>query len=355
MEERPVRVVFVRDLGAALGPGEPLAECWISSAYTSLKGARALKPLIADSRDKHAILGCNPQTEVTALQVLQDWGVAVQIMPDPPNGIFHLKCLYARGEDGRAWVLAGSANLTEGGLSRNIEAGFKVEGLATQPAIREARKFFDDLAEAAAPLTPDLLLHFKEVQKELRAAMRQAAPAAMGSALGMDSSQALLLTPAGRHLVQQVDVNRFHHYIANTKMEASYKMVILPLLLQAPEGRLRLVDLARKFAGFYRLLALGGHEPERGRMAMRRVHELGLKQVMETLKGAPREALSRLGIVLYDGGQVEIIGRSGRRCRLVSARQPGNWPWVVWLLITGSTLGTGRISVAYCLGPRVLR
>ncbi|HYF78493.1 MAG TPA: phospholipase D family protein [Symbiobacteriaceae bacterium] len=301
-----MQVEFVRDLGAALGAGEPLAECWISSAYTSLKGARSLKPLIAASREKHAILGCNPQTEGAALQVLHDWGVAVQIMPDPPNGIFHPKCLYARGEGDRAWVLAGSANLTEGGLSRNIEAGFKVGGVVSQPAIREARKFFVDLAEAAAPLTPDLLRHFKEVQTELRAAMRQAAPATMGSVLGMDSSQALLLTPAGRHLVHLVDVSRFHHYIATTQMTASYKMVVLALLLQAPEGRLAILELARMFAGFYRLLSLGGYDPERSPMTMRRVEEIGLKKVVSTLKDEPRKALSRPGVVAFSGDQVEI-------------------------------------------------
>ena len=297
---------FVRDLSTVLTAGEPLAECWFSSAYTSLKGARSLRRLVTASQESHAILGCNAQTEGAALELLQNWGVEVQIMPDPPDGIFHPKCLYAQTRSGEAWVVAGSANLTEGGLRRNIEAGIQVTGPATLPVIRDARRFFADLHEAAAPLTPDLLSHYKAVQQEVQAALRQAASTSMGHALGLDPSQALLLTPAGRGLVRELDASRFHHYITITKMEASYKMVMLPLLLQAPDGRLDLLELARMFAGFYRLLALGGYQPERGRITMRRVSELPLTKVVETLKGAPREALSRPGIVLYEGGSVLI-------------------------------------------------
>jgi hypothetical protein len=302
-----MQVDFVRDLGAVLTAGEPLAECWVSSAYTSLKGAKSLKPLITASREKHAILGCNPQTEGKALELLQDWGVTVQIMPDPPHGIFHPKCFYARGEGDRAWVVSGSANLTEGGLSRNIEAGIRVEAPVSAKVIKETRKFFGDLAEAAAPLTPDLLSHFKEVQKEVQAALRQVAPAAMGMDLGMDSRQAYLLTPAAwQGLSQRVEATRFPHYIAETQMVASYKMVVLALLLQAPEGRLGVVELARRFAGFYRLLELGGFAAERHPMVMGRIREIGMEQVLKTLKDEPRKALTRPGVVVWEGEQVEI-------------------------------------------------
>ncbi|HYF76069.1 MAG TPA: phospholipase D family protein [Symbiobacteriaceae bacterium] len=301
-----MQVDFVRDLGGALSIDQPLEEMWLCSAYTSARGARSLKKLITASQEKHAILGCNAQTEGRALEVLQEWGVEVQIMPDPPGGIFHPKCLYARKADGQAWVVAGSANMTEGGFRQNIEAGIKVMGPTTLAVVRDARRFFEDMHEAAAPLTPDLLRQFKAVQEEVRAALRQVASATMGAVLGLDASQALLLTPAGRGLIHDVDVLRFHHYIRVTKMEASYKMVILPLLLQAPEGRLEMLDLARMFAGFYRLLVMAGRVPERSPMKMRDVAALPIEQVVKTLKGAPKEALSRPGIAVYQGSGVAI-------------------------------------------------
>lgn len=297
---------FVRDLGLLLATDRPLKELWVSSAYTTLKGIGVLRNLVAVSDAKRAILGCNVQTEWKALRKLDEWGVQVQIMPDPPDGIYHPKCLFADPGDGTAWVIAGSANLTEGGLRQNIEAGVRIMGPVSIPAIREARRFFEDLTEAAAPLTPELLEHYREAQEEIRGTKIRETPTSMASLVGLDRGQAIMLTPAGRRLMQNIDVGRFLHYIRHTKMEASYKMVILPLVLQSEAGRLGILDLARQFSSFYQLLASAGHLPERGRMVMREIQGMSLPRVISTLKGAPREALSRPGIVLYSKETVEI-------------------------------------------------
>ncbi len=297
---------FVRDLGRAVVPAAPVKDLWISAAYTSVQGARALRRLITSSRSSHAILGCNAQTEWQALARLEEWGVQVQLMPDPRGGIFHPKCIYAEGEDGRAWVVAGSANLTAGGFGRNIEAGLKVSGPASLKVIRQAREFFAELAESAAPLTPALLEQFKHAQEEIRQTAAAAEHASMTQMVGLDPGQVMHLTPAGRALVVNVTVHGFFHYITSTRMEASYKMVILALLLQIDTGQLDLIRLACRFAGFYGLLAARSLPPERPGIKMQQVRSLTLKAVQDVLRGAPREALTRSGAVQYTRSYVEV-------------------------------------------------
>jgi hypothetical protein len=66
----------------------------------------------------------------------------------PPDGLF----------GGRAGVIAGSSNLTGGGLARNLELNL---GHYDDPVVRQAREWFDDLWEEAEPV--DLAGLYEEI------------------------------------------------------------------------------------------------------------------------------------------------------------------------------------------------
>lgn len=298
---------FIRDLKTAVNSGGPLKELRIASAYTSLHGIRLLKRLIGASEARHAILGCNALTDWQALDWLCSREVDVRLRPEPPGGIFHPKCLYAERADGHAWVLAGSANLTEGGLERNVEGGIRVAGPRDLPVMKEARRFFDDLTETSLPLTTQLLAQFRAAHGQFRQVAVGVEPGLAAPTL-LDPGQALRLTPAGQALTNHLNVHRFFHYIETTRMEASYKMVILPLLLQSAAGRMTMVDLAHGFGRFYALLKTERRVAERKGIGMSGAGPgMPLARVLQILKGAPREALSRSGLVLYRGDMVEMI------------------------------------------------
>src|SRR5215831_9040211 len=64
----------------------------------------------------------------------------------------------ADAADGKAGVIAGSSNLTGGGLSRNLELNL---GRYDNPVVQQARQWFDELWEEADPV--DLAEVFEEI------------------------------------------------------------------------------------------------------------------------------------------------------------------------------------------------
>jgi hypothetical protein len=104
-------------------------------------------------------------------------------------------------------------------------------------------------------------------------------------------------------------------YIKTTRLFASYKLVMLALLLHAPHGRLHLSECARRFHHFYLELDEAGVQPERStgnpppRMLTPRL--CSPPDVERLLLDAPREAFANTGgIVVYtstkDGFTVSI-------------------------------------------------
>ena len=299
------RATFVRDLGRALAPGAALDKLWVSSAYTTTAGVKMLAPLIRTSREARAVLGYNAQTDWRALAQLTGLGVQVQIAPDPPGGIFHPKCLYAEAEAGTGWVLAGSGNLTRGGKEANVEAGLLVSGPRSLRALRDAHHFFVELTEVAVPLSEHLLGAIRTAQAE-RQQVAVSTEARLPHLPDLDPLLLLPLLPAQQRIRSSLAAQSLHHYIAHTPMNASYKMVIIGLLLLAPPGAVPIEAFARRFFQFYCLLRVQGWEAEQAGMGMARAPQMAPKEVLYYLRGAPREAFAGKGIVLYGRDSIEL-------------------------------------------------
>jgi hypothetical protein len=275
-----MKVEFLTDMAIALLPGEPLDALWLCSAHAGIAGIEALAGLIGTAARCRVLLAYTPRTEWQALQRLLDLGTEVLLLPAPADGRLYPRAIYAQAEAGEAWTLAGSLDLTGGWEVAGPEAAIRVRGSVSLPVMAEARAYFNNLTAGATLLTPELLEGIRGLQEPI-SRVAAAAMAASGAVAGGG--------PAG--LGRQVAP--LFEYISSARMESSYRLVILALMLQAPGGRLDQMELGVRFLQFYQLLALRGAAPERQGLAMSQAQGMTPRRAM----GIVREAAEAMGLV----------------------------------------------------------
>ena len=111
----------------------------------------------------------------------------------------------------------------------------------------------------AVPLSEHLLGAIRTAQEE-RQQVAASAEARLPHLPDLDPLLLLPLLPAQQRIRSSLAAQSLHHYIAHTPMNASYKMVIIGLLLLAPPGAVPIQLFARRFFQFYCLLRAQGRE-----------------------------------------------------------------------------------------------
>jgi len=123
-------------------------------AFVSRAGAEALGSLLArhsSIEEVHLVARGAPITDPDAVLLLRDHiGASVSVVIGPEALAFHPKLWLLEG-DGVLEVIAGSGNLTSGGLSTNREQ-FEVFELSDEAEISEQWKRFRTLTEGAVTL-----------------------------------------------------------------------------------------------------------------------------------------------------------------------------------------------------------
>lgn len=279
----------VRRLGS-----RKLDELWICSAYIRKDGVQAVRPLLK-ARHIRAVLGAGEQTEPLAVKELSSRHVQVRLVQHTAKSEFHPKCYVGLEQGGEAWAVVGSANLTGRGAEGNVELMTVVEGEATDPyfvmllewlgvqyrtghpATDAIMKGITAMFEARGTATTEQLLARKQMEEAFAVAER-------------DRGRRSILT-----------------YIGSTKLLTSYKLVILGVLLHAPDGRLPLEECANRFQAFYQALQGQGVPPERRlrggkQIAMITPLEHDLKRVISLLRGRKDLTIKKRGFVRYHEG-----------------------------------------------------
>lgn len=291
-------VTLVRNLASLFQPQQRLLELRISARSASLSGVQAIEHLINSSSVAHAFIGCSEDTEWSALDRLNRLGVRVSVVliqseSGPPTDL-----IYGVRTAQDAWVVAGVCGLSPSSLSTAGQAAVQYEGSVNSPFVRQVKKFFDEVAETAVPLNAALLNRVRVAEEAYRDLWSHGTGG---------SRPTFLSTPLGTELLQYHSASRFIHYIQSTKMEASYKMVILWHLLQSPSGSLSNREMEAKFERFYRLLLAQELAPEREGIGMGQLAEGSTRRsISAILNDAPRKALTRARIVEFRDGVVRI-------------------------------------------------
>ncbi len=105
----------------------PGANLDLSVAYISAIGVAWLQPLFKSAKLKRAIVGSSAINRVNALEALRELEVEVYVYVTQPRTIFHPKIYYGSANSA-AWAMIGSSNLTQNGLSLNVERNLFITG-----------------------------------------------------------------------------------------------------------------------------------------------------------------------------------------------------------------------------------
>lgn len=295
-------------------------EFWFYAAYVTWKEVAAVRDLIASAEKVHGIFGACPLTDPEALRELQQRGAVVGLIRLCPGTELQPEWYMGIGADGQAWAALGSANLTGRGAGADVELLVTVTGSQDHPFMADLRDWLQEVERFSAPLTSDLLQALHQVQRAHALAAPATDPdqadmlnvlAESGSEARQEQAETMprSLTATAAELARRLHEEALVHYIRTTRLFASYKLVVLGLLLQAPDGRLTLSECARRFHRFYLTLQAAGQQPERASgslpPAMLHPERLTQAEVESLLLQEPRQAFHRSGrvVVFHNDGQ----------------------------------------------------
>lgn len=316
MEELHVRLILdVEHLNEwAVAPGEVL---WLCSPYLTTAGLTALRHLLERAQRTKGLFPASPLIEPEALRALQRLGSDVSLVPQTPESQPLPTCLLSQTSEGQAWAAFGPVLVTPGRKDPIGGLSVAINGVASHPFFADLREWLEETRYHALPLTPELLAGLVNAHPS-----GVIDPSTGWGALEPHLPQALQQQGARlmslRESLTGSRSDALLNYVSTTKVFASYKLVILGLLLKSSHGRLSLDECARRFHSFYLSLEAVGAQPERqtGSLLPAMLHpsRLSTLQVVRLLMGEPRKAFQRTGrVVIFredpTGGDV-FVARS---------------------------------------------
>lgn len=147
-------------------PDEVVLVSAFSTRTTAIRLRKKIQTLLTHGASVRVVLGVGASSE--ALEEVLAWSVDARIVLDRNHHhTFHPKLYFVAGPQG-ADLIAGSSNLTEGGLFRNFESAVHItyDLPADQPQLdylrRSLVRFLDPTGPTARPLDADLLTLLQE-------------------------------------------------------------------------------------------------------------------------------------------------------------------------------------------------
>lgn len=234
------------------GKDYPNSDLDLSVAYVSAVGVSWLRTLLKSAQRIRVVAGLCPINRVSAFEELQDYGADVYVYVAGSRKIFHPKIYYG-ASNAQAWAMVGSSNLTQNGLSSNIERSLFIAGQrltvpfasieAQLESFRAQAYFFDE-----------------EVKKRLLEIEKRA-----GRAISEDEYLARLIDagikPKERaesaipREVQQLALETLFEFARSTRLEYAYQMLLLLVILNRADtyGQILLKEAAYCLSQFYKL------------------------------------------------------------------------------------------------------
>lgn len=278
-------------------PGYALDLC---SGYVSTDGVLLLKRMLKKAPRVRAVVGLNLTNRVSAFQMLRyDCGVELYVSITRPYTLFHPK-IYLGTLNASAWAMVGSSNLTNSGLSTNVEQNLFVTGqrhtepflsMETQIAafIQQAYLFNADIEKVLEKLEQQRQGISSEVEYKKRLYAYGIKPKIR--------SEYMIPSEA-----RQVAIDTLFEFAENTKLEYAYQMLLLLIMLKRADenGLFSLEETALCFAEFYKLRRDAGLVVERSYASKRAIvdnPDVRQAQIRQMLKTSPFPRFERQGLL----------------------------------------------------------
>lgn len=245
------------------GVDYPGANLDLSVAYISAFGVVWLQPLFKSAKQKRVIVGASAINRVSALEALKELGVEVYVYVAKPKTIFHPKIYYGSANSA-AWAMIGSSNLTQNGLSFNVERNLFITGQrVAQPftlietqleSFRSQSYIFEDIRD-------DML----RAELKLKGSIKDEEYINQLTSFGVKPK--IKLESVIPNEIVQLSIEAIFDLAKNAILVHAYQMLLLLILLKyAKEDGLFLIENAAKcFIQFYRLRTEAGLPAELNR------------------------------------------------------------------------------------------
>ena len=278
-------------------PGYALDLC---SGYVSTDGVLLLKPMLKKAPRVRAVVGLNLTNRVSAFQMLHyDCEVELYVSITRLYTLFHPK-IYLGTLNASAWAMVGSSNLTNSGLSTNIEQNLFVTGqrhtepflsIETQIAsfIQQAYRFDDTIEKALKEIERIKSNISSEVEYKKQLYARGIKPKT-------------ILTYAIPSEARQIATDTLFEFAKTTQLEYAYQMLLLLIMLNRADenGLFSIEEAALCFAEFYKLRRDAGLVVEKRYASKHAVIDnpyVTLAQIRHMLKTSPFPRFERQGLL----------------------------------------------------------
>jgi HKD family nuclease len=289
-------------------PGYSLDLC---SGYVSTDGVVLLKRMLKKAPRVRAVVGLNLSNRVSAFQMLRDdCGVEVYVTITRQYTLFHPK-IYLGTLNASAWAMVGSSNLTNSGLSTNIEQNLFVTGQGhTEPFLSIETQIAAFIHQAYL-FNADIEKRLKEIEQQRRSITSELEYKKQLYAYGIKPKTRLEYAIPSE--ARQVAIDTLFEFAENTKLEYAYQMLPLLIILNCTDenGLVPLEVAASQFAEFYKLRRAEGLVVEKSYASKRAIVDnpnVSQTQIRQVLKTSPFPRFERQGLLdMSEDGKYFVI------------------------------------------------
>jgi hypothetical protein len=278
-------------------PGYALDLC---SGYVSTDGVLLLKGMLKKAPRVRAVVGLNLTNRVSAFQMLRDdCGVEVYVSITRQYTLFHPK-IYLGTLNASAWAMVGSSNLTNSGLSTNVEQNLFVTGQRHTEPFLSIEAQIAALVQQAYLFNADIEKVLEKVEQQRQSITSEVEYKKRLYAYGIKPK--IRLAYAIPSEAQQVAIDTLFEFAENTKLEYAYQMLLLLIILKRTDenGLIPLEDAALCFAQFYKLRRDAGLVVEKSYASKRAIVDnpnVSQAQIRQMLKTSPFPRFERQGLL----------------------------------------------------------
>ncbi len=282
------------------GKDYPHSDIDLSVAYISAIGVSWLQTLFKSANRVRAVVGLCSINRVNTFVELQDYGVEVYVYAAGPGKLFHPKIYYG-ATNAQAWAMIGSSNLTRQGLSINIERNLFIAGQrlaepftaieAQLEAFRSQAYFFDD----------GIRKRLKEIERKMNGSISEDKYVERLIDAGFNPKTKIGTTIPTE--VQQVALETIFEFAKSTRLEYSYQMLLLLVILYRTDtnGQISVKEAADCFSQFYKLRKNAGLPVEKRKQGLRSAvvdkADLSLSRMSQIIKIDPFPRFERRGLL----------------------------------------------------------
>ncbi len=300
--DEPLRVLL------KAGKDYPDSDLDFSIAYVSSMGVSWLQSLLRSANRARVVAGLSAINHVSAFVRLQNLGVDVYVYAPEEGKIFHPKIYYGRTKE-QAWAMIGSSNLTEKGLSINVERNLFIAGKRITEPFTSIEAHLEAFCAQAYPFDNDIKKRLTEIERKATVGISEKEYLKKLIEAGIKPMvRAKSTIPVE---LQQIALETLLRYARTTTLVHAYQMLLLLIMLNCTneEGLLSLEEAAYCFSEFYRLRVSAGFPMEKERGTKHSDIEIGnLRKISRIIMIDPFPRFERRGLMeLNDDNQFLLV------------------------------------------------